>query len=96
MFYGYLITYLQFTSYQNWSSDWSAVRNCYITTFTRFVILFFMLYGYFISNTSTFLTLKTLRVAALPPVIVDSSEADQTSITQTPTFFSEYVSLLVM
>ena len=34
------------------SSDLSAVENWYITAFTRFVILFFLLYGYLISNTS--------------------------------------------
>ena len=28
------------------------VRNCYITAFTRFVILFFKLYGYFVNNIS--------------------------------------------
>ena len=35
---------------QEWSSDLSAFRNFYITAFIRFVILFFMLYGYIISN----------------------------------------------
>ena len=52
MLYGYDITYLLFKLCQDWSSDLSEVRNFYITTFTRFVISFFMLYGYFISNTS--------------------------------------------
>ena len=33
-------------------NDSSAVRNCYITAFTRFVISFFMIYGYLIGNIS--------------------------------------------
>ena len=34
------------------SSDSSAVRNCYITAFSRFVNTFFVLYCYLISNIS--------------------------------------------
>ena len=45
------------------------VRNCYITTFTRFVILFFMLYGYLISNTSN------AKIGPLLYVITPSAES---------------------
>ena len=41
-------------------------------------------------------SLKSGPVTALSPVIVNSSAADQMSITQTSTFLSEDVSLLVI
>ena len=44
------------------SSDSSAVSNCYITAFTRFVILFVMLYDYLISNISYAKIGRVIRV----------------------------------